>query len=408
LKNEQEVAISQGVPDIQHAGKYAAAKALAADALLLFPWFLVGLLAMLPAIREGRVDFRAPYATGYIVRSGHGSEVYEYAAQKRFQDAFVSQQDLAFPCIRPAYQGLVFAPLSLLPFHQAYFVFYAINLGILYFCFRLLAPYSANLARAWPHLPATMFLFLPVSVALVQGQDTILVLGLLMGALVCIRRKREGTAGVLVALGLIKFQLVLPIALLFLVWRRWRFSAGFACTAALLGAVSIWIAGVGQSIRFVSSMIRMGSSLNYSSGSPLQMSLMANLHGAWCGLLGRSALVLPLTLATSAAILIYAGWRRPQGADALLFAIPVSVLVSYHLFPHDLCILLIPIVVVFNRLMEQKATGSRSERLHLITLAALFVAPMFLLLAADRFWICSIPLLAFTLSLSGRQWIGVA
>jgi hypothetical protein len=363
--------------------------------MLLFPWFFVCLLAALPAIRDGQVDFRGHYAAGYMIRSGLGHEIYDYSAQKRIQDELVSPAQLALPFVRPAYQPLLFAPFSFLAFRQAYFAFYAFDLAVLILCFRLLRPYLANLARVASYLPAAMFLFFPIAETLIQGQDSIILMALLLGALTCIQRDRECLAGVLVAFGLFKFQLVIPIAVLFLVWRRWRFTAAFACTAALLAAVSLWIAGMAQSVHYLTSMIQMGSSLNFSSGSPIPVNQMANLHGAFYGMLGRSPYVLPLTIASSAVIMIYASFRRPHGVNALLIAIPVSVAVSYHLFIHDMCILLIPIVLVLNRIAEEWTTKHQYGLMRMASAVLLFGAPMCLLFAMDRFWIASLPLLAF-------------
>ena len=60
---------------------------------------------------HGHSDFRQLYAAGYMVRTGHAGELYNYAAQKNFQDTLVSRERLALPFIRPAYQAVFFAPV---------------------------------------------------------------------------------------------------------------------------------------------------------------------------------------------------------------------------------------------------------------------------------------------------------
>lgn len=348
-------------------------------------------------IRDGHADFRNLYTAGYMVRVGHGHELYDYAAQKMFQDALISREAIAIPFLRPAYQALLFAPFSLLSFRQAYCAFLAFNLVTLALCFRLLRPYMDNLSRVWPGLPAGMFLFLPIAAALMQGQDSIVLLALMTGALVCMQQGRECLAGILVALGLFKFQFVIPVALLFLAWRRWRFSAAFAISAAMLATVSVWIAGAEQSVNYFRSVIQIGVSHGLSSGLPLPVDHMANLHGAVSGILGSSSFVLPLTIAISAATMILAASRRPQGAEALLIAIPVSALVSYYMFIHDMCILLVPIALTLDRLTAAGQTKYRHGRLQIRTAALLFVAPACMsFLPSNRFWVVSLPLLAFT------------
>jgi hypothetical protein len=358
---------------------------------------LSGWIGFLPMIRDGHADFRNLYTAGYMIRVGHGHELYDYAAQKKFQDALISREEIAIPFLRPAYQALLFAPFSLLSFRQAYCAFLAFNLATLVLCFRLLRPYMDNLSRIWPGLPAGMFLFLPIAAALMQGQDSIIMLTLMTGALGCIQREREYLAGILVALGLFKFQFVIPVALLFLAWRRWRFSAAFAISAALLATVSAWIAGAEQSVNYFRSVIRIGVSHGLSSGLPLPVDHMANLHGAVSGILGSSSFVLPLTIAISAATMIFAASRRPQGAEALLIAIPVSALVSYYMFIHDMCILIVPIALTLDRLTAAGQTKYRHGRMQIRTAALLFVAPACMsFLPPNRFWVVSLPLLAFT------------
>jgi hypothetical protein len=390
------LSVAPAIPSGNQIPYYFTALAMALPAIML-GMQISGWIGFLPMIRDGHADFRNLYVAGYMIRAGHGHEIYDYAAQKMFQDALVSREEVALPFVRPAYQALLFAPFSLLPFRQAYCAFLSFNLAILVLCYRLLRPNMNNLARVWPPLPAAIFLFLPIAIALMQGQDSIILLALLAGALTCIQLGRESLAGVLVALGLFKFQLVIPVAVLFLLWRRWRFSAAFTCSAAILAAISVWIAGVTQSVDYFRSMIRMGASRGLASGLPLTVDHMANLHGAASGILGRSSLVLPLTIAASATTMIFAATRRPQRTDALLIAIPVSTLVSFYLFVHDMSILLIPIALTLDRLIGAEETKHRQGRVVMVMAALLFAAPACMpCVPANLFWIVSLPLLAFT------------
>ena len=215
-------------PDQPVAPYYVKGLALGLSAFLigihLWTWVFT-----LPVFLHGRADFRQLYTAGYLVRSGRGHQLYDYDTQFRFQNELVSKAEIALPFIRPAYQALLFAPFSFLTYRSAYFAFLAVNLALLWASFRLLRPKMNRIARVYPWLPAAMFLgFLPIAAALIQGQDSILLVTLLAVALVALDHKRELTAGILLGLGLFKFQIVIPIALLFLAWRRWRFFSGFA------------------------------------------------------------------------------------------------------------------------------------------------------------------------------------
>jgi hypothetical protein len=95
---------------------------------------------------------------------------------------------------------LLFLPLSLLPYRAAYFGFLSFNVIALAITFKFLRLWMRNLAAIYPWLPHAMFLaFLPIAAALIQGQDSILLLILFAAALFSLRSGRELTAGVLVS-----------------------------------------------------------------------------------------------------------------------------------------------------------------------------------------------------------------
>src|SRR5437588_10831895 len=64
----------------------------------------------------GRSDFRQLYTAGYLVRSGHAHELYDYESQRYFQNTVVRQADMTLPFIRPASAARLFVPLSFLTY----------------------------------------------------------------------------------------------------------------------------------------------------------------------------------------------------------------------------------------------------------------------------------------------------
>src|SRR5437667_12739392 len=133
----------------------------------------------------GRSDFRQLYTAGYMFRTGHSHELYEYNAQRHFQNQLVSPGDIALPFNHLAYEALLFVPFSLLSYRTAYFTLLGLNVTVLAITFKFLRPWMKNLAVIYRWLPPVMFLaFLPIAAALLQGQDSILLLTLLAAALV--------------------------------------------------------------------------------------------------------------------------------------------------------------------------------------------------------------------------------
>lgn len=374
------------------------ANILKLNTILLLPWIVVSLTLFAGALRNQNVDFRNLYTAGYMVRTGHGHDIYDYSAQKIFQNQLVRPEPLPLPFIRPAYQALFFAPFSLLPFLPAYLAFFAFNLAVLALCLRLLRTFLVNLSADWLHLRILFFFFPPIAVALIQGQDSILLLALLAGALVCLHSGRESLAGALTALGLFKFQLVLPIFVLFLLWKRWRFSAAFLGVSAVLAGVSLWIVGLARALSYSRLLFGLGSSLGFGSGPALEMQLMANLHGAVFALFGKSPFTLPLTIAASAVTILLLALRRPRGSNALLVAIPASALVSYYMYVHDMSILILPLLLALNHLRGTTAGKLRYQRTQTIAAFLLLSSLPCLMFVIHYFWLAVLPLLAFTIS----------
>ncbi|HWE86013.1 MAG TPA: glycosyltransferase family 87 protein [Terracidiphilus sp.] len=335
------------------------------------------------------------YTAGYMVRTGHGAEIYDYGAEKAYQDRLVTRSAVPLPFIRPGYQALLFAPFSLLPFVPAYGTFLLLNVAALALFFRLLLPSIEGLTRKNPSLMGALPLYIPVTVALLQGQDSLWLLVLIAGGLQCLRGEKDFAAGALIALGLFKLQMIFPIFALFLFWRRIRFCAGFTCTGVALGAISVWVTGAEASRLYVKEMFGLGSSLGFASGPRLEINLMANLHGLISVLLQGTLYVLPATIAVSALLLMLLAIRRPRREDQLIVAVTCGALVSYYMYVHDMSVLLVPMLVVLQRLLGPDGGRYPLRGVHLAAIGAMWAMPAFLLIASKWMWLASVPLLVF-------------
>ena len=225
---------------------------------LMLGFQISGWIFFSASIRDGHPDFRANYTAGYLTRSGRVSDIYNYDAVKQVQDGLISHEPVGMPFIHPAYEALFFAPYGFLSFHGAYFAFLATNLILLAICYRLVRSKLNGLAHTWQLLPAGLFVtFLPVAAALMQEQDSILLLTLLTFAYVMLDGNRDMTAGLLAGLGLFRLQLAIPIAVAFLLWRRWRFLSGFALSAATVICTSVWLTGISEAKRYLGQLASM-------------------------------------------------------------------------------------------------------------------------------------------------------
>jgi glycosyl transferase family 87 len=371
---------------------YVKALAMAIPALML-GFQISGWIFFAASIRDGHPDFRANYTAGYLVRTGHARDVYNYDVVKKVQDAIISHEVVGMPFIHPAYEALLFAPYALLGFHAAYFAFLGTNLLILFLCFRALEPKLESLAQTWPPIPAAVLItFLPVAAALMQEQDSILLLGLLTVAAAMLDEGKEFKAGCIVGLGLFRLQLVFPIAAAFILWRRWRFAAGFALVGVLVLSASVWVAGITATKAYLGQL----ASMSYG-GTPLERiryyqpithmgNLRAFVFGVTRGWLS-SVWVQVVTIVLSAAVMLWllVFTRYAKGSQALLVAITASIIVSYHCFIHDMSILVLPVALALSVAFRSWAHNTPDKLLALGS-AIMFTAPVLIVWASFHFY----------------------
>jgi len=103
--------------------------------------------------------------------------------------------------------------------------------------------------------------------------------------LVSLESGNECAAGAILGVGAFKFQLVIPVALLFLAWRRWRCAMGAAITGTL--AVAVLLVRLAQAMIYAQSLLTFGAQARSVPGHlwyPLPPNLMPNLHGLIFGI----------------------------------------------------------------------------------------------------------------------------
>jgi Glycosyltransferase family 87 len=304
-------------------------------------------IVYLPVALRGNADFRNCYSAGYLVRSGQGRQIYNYAAQSNVQNTFISHTPTGMPYVHPAYEALLFAPLSFLSYRHAFLCWLGLNLGCLLFCHHILKKSFWRLCDAWDCFPALFLIgFAPVNVALLQGQDSLITLLLLSVALVHLGSRSDLSAGFLVGLAAYKFQLVLPVAFLFFFWRKWRFVSGVCLSALLAVEMSALISGTQNLFSYVSYVRE--TSVKFAILMPVER--MPNLRGLVSLLLFHSSVGVAMILVLSLAIMALAGWSGRAMSAKRQFAIALSAaaLVGYHVMTHDLSILLIPMAVIVD------------------------------------------------------------
>lgn len=328
-------------------------------------------------VPDGHTDFRANYSAGYMLRTGR--PLYDYAAELETQNQAVSREEVALPFIHPAYEALLYVPLSLFPYIQAYWLWFGINLIGLALAYHLLREELNPLRAVAPWFPIGVFgAYLPFGATLVQGQDSLLLLLILAVVFSSSRSgQRMFVAGVCLGLASFRFQIVAPIVLCLLIWRRWKLVLGFTVSALPAAVISILLAGFWPYVHTLE-----GLSTHAIAALHQPISKMPNLRGliesagggggAW--VLIASLFVISLTLLAGKGL---------NTSQQFALAIPAAVLVSYHALVHDLCVLFIPAAMLSAR---QAKTG-------LVVAGVVLSTPILLIFAPNHFYLASLGVL---------------
>jgi Glycosyltransferase family 87 len=293
-------------------------------------------------------DLRVFYTPGYMLRTGQAKDIYNFSAIRRNQDEKVAPDNGAVPFLHPAYEAVFFMPLSFLPYRAAYIVWAGVNFAILGLIYFLLRPCLPNLSAVGPKWipPALLLGFMPVAFTILAGQDSLFLLLILV---LVYRRigSNELQAGVLLGLGMFRFQVLLPIVALFLLWRSLKFVAGWVVGSAAVLSVSVAITGVGAQIQYARLLRQMGSVSIW-----LLLRRMPNLRGLFAA---YDFGMVPLALVSLSVLLVAAVIGARQNAQQrLLLAVSVSALVTYYLFLHDLSVLALPVLLAINEAVDRR------------------------------------------------------
>lgn len=305
------------------------------------------------------VDFEFLYVAGYQART-HPSQLYDLAQQDKLQRALTGRAGtLAF--YHPSYEALIFIPLSLLKFRAAYHVFIAVDMLLLMAAFFAARPaFSSVIPLIQPRPGLMFFTFVPVFIAIVLGQDSILSLLFYCLTWRQLESGKDMSAGCFLALAIFKFQFAIPIALLIAIRHGWRFAKGFLLTSAAVALLCFGIVGTAG----LKDYVRLLLGVTYIDKAELALRIavsplpdsMPNIAGLIYGCGARflhSAVAFDaLVGACSLALLVWCARSIRRGDEKLAFSIAIlcGLLLSYHVLIYDLTLLLLPIALLAGRI----------------------------------------------------------
>ena len=355
-------------------------------------------------LHKGYQDFTIFYSAAKIVRQGLGHRLYDVRTQYRIQQGFAPAANIRkgpLPYNHPPFEVLVFFPFSLLPYFVAYVLWGLVSFFILLLLFFLLRPHISILR----HLSVAHWLlaslgFFPTFFALLQGQDTILLLLIFTQVFIFLKGEREFAAGCWLGLGLFRFHLVLPLMLVLLLDGRKKAFVGFLVVALILGMISVAMVGAEASWNYPGSVWRMEQVMD-RPGSVVPIG-MPNLRGLLerplTRLVSRSFSDVLLALVSVALVLLTAFLWNTAAASTfnLRFSLCLiaTVLVSYHTFAYDLSLLMLAIALVADYLEAGGGMHGWTRVALLGPVLLLFLTPLHLFLAfhAQRYGLMAVVL----------------
>jgi hypothetical protein len=339
---------------------------------------------------RGYPDFTVFYTAATMLRAGLGHQLYDEHVQYEVQEKIIGRipsRQGPLPYIHPPFEALIFVPLTFLPYPQALAVWDLLNVVALFaVAFLLRRSVSAlRLIPPWEFVGLSLAFF-PVFVCLLQGQDSILLLLLCTLGFNALTREADLLAGCWFALGLFKFQLVLPLILL-IVWRRRQAALGFAAVSILVVLLSVGLVGWEGALGYRAFAMRMGTAQKLGA---VPAALMPNLRGlveGWSFAPASGTLEIVL-IATSVALSVFAAWRtRRLGAERLNLEFSlvtlVALLVGWHTNAHDLSLLVLPLVLTADHHQNMSTREPDRNRSPLALVLLILISPILI----SPFWI---------------------
>lgn len=339
----------------------------------------VSLFFAMQKYQERKPDFASLYQAGRALLHERFPEFVSHHPEFNGEDYEVQYSSSLFPAdtMHPPFEMVLYISLALLKFRIAYPLWWSFNLLLLFYADRVLWRHLTNLQVQYPYLLILTATFFPVLVALVQGQNSILLLALLTVSYDSLVRQRHFGAGFALSMGMFKFVLVIPILFWLILERRWKSVVGFAAGCASLSLTSVWLVGINGIEDYVRMLAGFGKAAPEKPGTEIIMpNLRGLVHTAGAGLAPKIFLTI-LTLICSIALLIWVDSRNSKQSDlGLRFATQVFLasLVSYHLFPHDAAILILPIALLFDYSLRE-GVERRFKTAVLIATGCVYLAP---------------------------------
>ena len=325
-------------------------------------------------------DFISVLTGATIIRDGNGPLLYDLETQQnaqfRVRGPIAAEGDKLLPYNHVPFEALAVAPFMDLPFPLIFALWTLLaGLGIGMALGMMDGVLPGGRALGWVMSMAACS-YLPLMRGLMLGQNSPFVLLGLCATYVALKRGQPGWAGAALLLVALKPQILPLVLLVMLIQRHWKALGVFSGLMLGLSLLSMLVLGPGWPLQYLNLLVGVAS---WGDTAAIDPAIMHDWRGFATNLFGpESALVTPLYLLLTLAsigLVVWAMWRaglasgqaeqnaispRPQKGDLLWALVGIAaLLISPHLNPHDLTLLIFPAWI----LGTYAASGAGGKRL---------------------------------------------
>ena len=309
--------------------------------------------------RARQRDFLSMYAGSSLAREGRFAELYDQQVLLSRENELLPEASELIPFVRPAFYAALLAPLSLIPYETAFWCWLLLQSLLLIGCWLWASRKFGSDALVFSAL------YYPTALGIYSGQDSSVMLLILIGAYVLAERGRPFWSGAVLALALQKFHLLLLLPVVMFVRRENRMLFGFGAAAIVEVLLSALLTGMQGMQLYVGLLTAKDNSVIWAFPA-----FMINLHAIGENLNTDSLVLSGVLVVLTLGVTAIAVWRAPYWRS-LAAAVAGSLLIAPHVFRYDASLLLLPLWLV---MFVSKSTFSRFAALALVAPIPYFIA----------------------------------
>lgn len=306
-------------------------------------------------------DYLAHWTGGGLLLSGEREGLYDPAIQQGHQVAALGPASYLSWFVSPPLVAALYAPLSVLNYNVSAACWVVLSALMLIWCVHslgFLAPKLMQRRRNFVFL--VIFASAPVLELVGGGQDSAFVLAIWLVGLRLMATRRQGLAGAVFGLGLLKPQEVVLVPFVLFFTRRYKALAAFVAVVAGLSGLSVllvgidgvqhWLAAIGSSV--YTEQVQQGQAWKMVSLPAFITAILPPEWGSWLAsyvgwasiAIGLAFLLQKIRAAGTATVDTQAVW---------VSTLATTVVFSPHLMIYD-AILLVPVALF---LLERRPTA---------------------------------------------------